>query len=246
MRQMRTIFGGLFFLLLIVGVVIACSDSSDSTTTSTTSNSANSGAAVAAVFGGSEETASLMQQLPSFLLDALVQEVLAQGEGEGPQEGEGGETCGEFEESAESSGPDNVTTTAYGTAGTYGSSSNSVTVTVDDFCQDEEGTVHTGNGPDGDGLFASFVVSEVTISCDDDSADTSMSGTGIFRNRPDDNIFPQIFGTFEVGGAAVNCTIELGEDEEILSSSCSNDAGDVVEQSSDVTCTADAGSDENA
>lgn len=222
-------------LLLIVPLALNMSCSSDSTTSNTLNNS-NSGAAVAAAFSSGSDSAVLLHRIPSHFLKFIIQEALAQQGEEG-----GGDTCGEFENSSTGSGPEHVTTFANGTAGTYGAAGNTVTVTEADFCQDEGGDQNSGNGPDENGLFAAFQVSNVTISCNDGSDDVTMSGSGIFRNLPSQNIFPQIFGQFQSGGSTFNCSISLGESEEIISASCSDDQGATIEQSSGVTCTADAG-----
>ncbi|MBI2339248.1 MAG: hypothetical protein HYU99_02615 [Deltaproteobacteria bacterium] len=109
----------------------------------------------------------------------------------------------------------------------------------DDFCQDSEGE-NSGDGPDGNGLFASYELEDdVTGECDDGSSITMKAGAnsaGIWRNT--DDCFPEIYGTFEMGdGTIVSCHICMTESAGVsgANTSCSS-GGSAVSLTSDVSC----------
>lgn len=221
------------YYILSAGLValIACG-SSTSTTTSSGGATANAAAAVGSAFsgGGSSSISNPESALLQEIVSAFAQRAIAQ---------ESNDTCDTLDEN-----PGNVTSSAQGTSGTYGSATDSVTVDADtDFCQDSSGSDNTDTGPGESGLFASFTLSSADISCDDGETLT-MSGTGIWRNRSDIDIYPEIFGQFEVTDSegtaeTVNCTLALDEDGDVdasLSSCTAEDDDSEIEIDSSVTC----------
>lgn len=206
---------------------------SSATTTSTTADFSNAGAMVAAAFSSATSSSMNQAALPMQLLNFIVANAQA-------QEGDTN-TCDESNNT-----PSNVTTTLTGEAGTYGSADDAITITNAEtaFCENTEGTIN--ENPD-DLLFASFTVSEATVSCDDDF-EATMSGEGIWRNRDDLGFFPQIYGTFTItieGSSGIaNCSISLNADSTVADASCSDTSGNAITLSEDISCTIDAG--ENA
>ncbi len=144
------------------------------------------------------------------------------------------DTCGEFdgEPGSEEGNPSGVSTAATITAGTYGSSSESVTVTADDDCES-----------DAENAFASFTLTEdVEGDCSSGGNVTMKSGSsGIFRNTSD--YVPEIYGTFSfvAGGTTytdVKCTIRMNGSGTIVAaeSSCEDSAGGALSLTSSDTC----------
>lgn len=209
-----------YVLVVLALLTVACSSSGSSTSSST--ELASAGAMVAAAFSSSASS-------------SLNQIVIRRAGTEG-----GGDTntC-----EVGDGGPSNVTTALTGTAGTYGSASDSVTITdtSSQFCASTDGTV---NENPSDLLFATFTVSEATVTCSDGSTAT-MAGSGIWRNRDDLGFFPQIYGTFTIttsdGSGEADCSIALNEDSTVNTASCSDSSGNSVSLNSDITCTIDAG-----
>lgn len=217
----------------LIGIV-ACGSSTTSTTSSTSSALSNSAAAVGSAFGGgsSSSVSNTQASLIRSIVAGFAQKAIAQSD----------ETCDTLEES-----PGNVTSSAQGTTGTYGSATDSVEVDADtDFCQDSNGSDNTDTGPGESGLFASFTLSSAEITCDDGETLT-MEGSGIWRNRSDIDIYPEIFGEFEVTDSdgtteTVNCSLALNADGDVDAdlSSCTTSDESEVDIDSTVTCTIDA------
>lgn len=232
--EMKKIFSilGLGSLLFIVSCGSSSSTSSSSSTT-TNAAVANTSSAVTAAFSSGSGSSSVNQQarLPMHILKALIAQARAQGSED---------TCDSV-----SNGPTNVTSSAQGNSGTFGSASDSVTVDTDtSYCQDSSGNSNTNSSNE---LFASFTVSSASVTCDDGN-NMTMSGTGIWRNRPSLGFYPQIYGTFTVVDAdgnseEVDCSIALSEGEEIDSSSTCTDSSDTaIEMDTSVSCSIDANS----
>lgn len=217
------------FVFIFVMVFVACGSSSGTSTTNDSGALGNTGAAVGAIFAsGGNSSLSTEVSLPVQLIDLFVKQALAQGSEN---------TCDNV-----SGGPTNVTSSAQGTSGTYGSSSDSQTVDADtDFCQDSSGNSNTNTNHE---LFASFSVSSASVTCDD-GVTMTMSGSGIWRNRPDLGYYPQIYGTFTITEngteSEANCSIALDSDENVASASCTDSDGTAVTIDSTVSCSIDAG-----
>lgn len=142
-------------------------------------------------------------------------------------------------------GPTGVFMSSRGGASDYpfGSVTDPMTIsTLDYYCSDANNQANTGTGPDGQGLFASFVIlAEPAGSCSDGTTFTFTKGSGITRNTQE--YYPEIFGRFEIsGGDELNCTIRMREDGtvDLDHSSCSEDNGTVVSFDTTTTCTIDA------
>lgn len=201
----------------------------------------NAAAAAASVFGNGLGGSNLV--ISSQLLNKYVEVALQESE-ESQISCEDDVNCTCVEDFS-SEGPQQVTTTGFADEGTYGSSSDPLTVTADDFCTQPDGEANTGNGADGAGLVAAFEISDaVNGACQDEEGDTftvsMLSGSsGIYRETND--YHPQIWGQFlfeveDEGQIQVDCTIFLGENEEVLSASCTDESGEVVSQDDASTC----------
>lgn len=159
-----------------------------------------------------------------------------------------GEICDGLWES-----PTGILTTPSESADTYGSASDNVVLALSDFCENHETeTENTGDGPDGNGRFAAFLLlQEVTGACvnsDNTSAGTAtlLAGSGVTRNRYDatsGDVTTEVFGTFQLNTAdqVVSCALvllngELQADE----SSCSDRAQNNIDLSTGVTCSMNA------
>jgi len=134
-----------------------------STTTSSSDGPGNVGAAIAAAFSG----------------------------GQGGSSSQASPMCAEFVGSPNGSGPAEVDGSDTITAGTYGVSTNSVTVTEDQDCQSD---------PTNPDAFMSFVLnSNIPANCDDGTMVTLLAGSsGIARNNETAGYYPEIYGTFDV------------------------------------------------
>ncbi len=213
-------------LVILATIAANCSSATDA-------DLGNTGAMVAAAFSSSGST-SLNQSIPLQLIKHLVAKARAQTQGGDTN------TCDDAE-----GGPENVTTTLTGTAGTYGSALDAVTITntSTEFCKTTEGST---NDNTDDLLFASFTVTSATVTCDD-ASEATLAGSGIWRNRDDLGYYPQIYGSFTItiGGTEgqADCSIALAADGVVASASCSDTAGTAISLSDDITCTIDAGDD---
>lgn len=141
--------------------------------------------------------------------------------------------------------PTGVFMSGRGGASTYpfGSATDPMTVSsTAHYCEDENNNANTGTGPDGQGLFATFVLlGEPEGSCDDGSSFTFTRGSGITRNTQE--YYPEIYGRFEIsGGDIVNCTLRMLESGtvDLAHSSCTDDQGVEVALDTTVSCTIDA------
>lgn len=210
-----------FVLWVLAGAAMACGSSSSSDSTTTSSSATNAGAAVAAIFG-TGSSSNVTASLPLQVLDFFIKKARAQS---------GGDTCTGIDEG----GPANVDVSASGSAGTYGSTASSVTLTTDNFCKDADGTDNTGTG-----LYGAFTLTgSATATCTDSTTVEMTAGTGVFRNTS--THFPEVYGTFTIDGSAYDCTMLLNEDQSVDSASCTDSEGAAVTLTSDVTCTIDAG-----
>jgi hypothetical protein len=110
------------------------------------------------------------------------------------------------------------------------------------YCEDGSGVENSGNGPDGQGRFASFLfLAEPQGECGDGSGFSFTKGSGIVRNTQE--YYPEIYGRFQVDGSQiVNCTLRLfeGGTLDLENSSCTEDDGTEIEMDSSVTCSIDA------
>ncbi len=199
------IFGS---LILVGGAVWSLSSCSDSSTATSNVPSAV-GSAVGSVFSSSGGDA--VRNLPVE-----------------------NDTCGEFRnEEGAGGGPEGVEMSASIEAGTYGSTSDPVTVTVDDDCESE-----------ATNAFAAFeLTADVAGTCTGDLSVTMKAGSaGISRNTSEYE--PEIFGTFsfDVNGTTyegIKCTIRLDGNGAVVTavSSCVDSAGAAVTMSASNTCT---------
>lgn len=139
----------------------------------------------------------------------------------------------------------------YKDAGTYGSAESPLTMSVDDFCTQPDGTANTGSGPQGFGRFAGFTLTgDITANCTASDGTTtqvvmSTGSTGIWRNTIAAHTGtahqPEIYGTFSLAAdgataATFRCTIIMGPGETILSSNCSDSTGTTVTAGISTTC----------
>lgn len=158
------------------------------------------------------------------------------------EEGSPNDTCQPLIDNTDE-GPEGVDVAAYGVAGSYGSTAELVDLAEDDFCTLSDGTENEGDGPDGEGLFASFeIIDDVLFECTDEGVSSIVmqpGSYGVWRNTAEHQ--PQIYGTFNylIDGAeeiSLSCTIFLGDDEEIVYANCSSAEGEVVVEESDTSC----------
>ncbi len=210
-----------FGLILLLGLSLgACGGSSSD---EETSEIENTGAAVSSMFSGgvSADTESLLKR---FTINST-----------------GATIC---DADNRFNAPTAVLMSARGgdSAYPYGSASDPMTITTTDFCEDANNQANAGTGPDGDGLFATFILlGDPEGSCDDGSSFSFTKGSGITRNTQEH--YPEIYGRFEIsGGSVANCTIRIFENGSIDSdnSSCSDDNGAAVALDNSVSCTIDA------
>ncbi len=143
-------------------------------------------------------------------------------------------TCSDFQN--QNSGSAGIEMSASITAGTYGPKAASVTVTAADDCEDDNTSTSA---------YAAFTITQdISASCDDGTTITLMPGsTGVFRNDDVQKHFPEIYGTFNVRDsdgteyAGIRCAIILGEQENVISATCEDSAGNAIAtNSSTVTC----------
>jgi len=243
-------------LIVIIGLIIlsliSCgSDTSGGSIGTGVSNppttTEQSASAVGAVFSASSSNNNISEvvRIPKYILDLAINQALAQQQQQQCDANDEACTCTYVEEN----GSDEITQTANGAAGTYGSAGTNVTLTDDDFCKDSDGNTNSGGGPDGNGRFATFTLSSaVSGTCTQDGTTRAFSMTsgssGIWRNTVASGSTPayepQIFGTFgfisEGVTSTYNCTIYLGSDETFLFSECTDENDIEVDQTTDATC----------
>lgn len=208
----------------ILGLTLLACGSSTSDTTSTDSSTADSnvGAAVSAVFGGSSQSASLNPSLTDKLASILIRQAQAQS---GPPTS----ACDSLSET-----PSDITMSTSITAGTYGLTSNSVTVTADDGCA--EG-----------GEYVGFTVTAHAMVCEDGSGNTQEitmeNCTGVWRINSS-TLLTEIYGTFSMSTGSetasdIKCSFTIdnsaGPDGELVGS-CEDASGNAVSQASDASC----------
>jgi hypothetical protein len=224
--------------------LIACNAVSSDTSTATATDSSTSADSAAAVtgslFGNSGSGAQLT--VSTAVLERFVEAA------EEDAEHQDNDTC-EPLISGEDQGPDGVSTAAYGDPGVYGSQNNEMAVEEGDFCAAADGTENEGDGPDGNGRFGAFeITDDVLFECTDEGVESIVmqaGSYGIFRNTAETEdapaYQPQIFGSFSylIDGTdevALDCTIYLDQSGTIAYADCSDEDGAVVVQESDTTC----------
>ncbi|HPF40623.1 MAG TPA: hypothetical protein P5081_17945 [Phycisphaerae bacterium] len=176
------------------------------------------GAAIAAIFSGGQEGGAPLS-VPAGAVSPDV-----------------GSTCRDFEDDSESNGPDGITVSAMITAGVYGASGASVTLTGDDDCESDNTS---------DDSFASFEIMEnIVATCENGSTVTLLpGGTGVYRNNETEGHFPEIYGTFNIADGDSNtfegvvCTIFLDEDQNVVEATCEDSDGNEIDvDTGDTTC----------
>lgn len=209
-----------YFFIFFSILLLAC-QGGDTTGGTETGNAfeKNIGAVVGSLFGEEDQSAGL--------LALLVRE--AQAQVDRPP------FCEWIEEENNDEG---ITFSGQVTAGTYGKSGSSVTVTSQDGCS--EG-----------GTFASFFVQFKEMDCtgeDNESFTLTMENcSGVFREDTTLQI-TQIYGTFTMTSGSetatdIRCSFTIPYSNEgggeQLSGSCEDSDGNEIEQSNDTTCAAD-------
>jgi hypothetical protein len=155
---------------------------------------------------------------------------------------------------SDTAGPDagTVKIGSYSAPGAYGSLNYLNQLEADGSCALEDGSANPAT--DQSSLVASFeLVGTVDGSCTEDDGVTTIAmlpgSTGIWRNTQEYS--PQIWGTFNflINGTreiTLDCTIFLGEGEEVLFADCTNDSGTVVAQDTSASCSIESGADSGA
>lgn len=234
-----------FFLIFA-----ACGDNSVGTgisnpPTSTTTKSA--AAAISSLFTQNDSEASVSASLVTLRKLNQTQD----GNPQGCPDDDPACTCQSGGANSEDNGgPENVSTLLYGDAGTFGSVNFLVTLAESEYCELEDGTENSGNGPDDNGRFASFtLIGSVDVNCSGDNSTITMktSSSGVWRNTVADGSAeahqPEVYGNFifDVDGTdvAVNCTIYMDGNEQIIFSDCNDENGDTIEQEAEESCSAE-------
>lgn len=184
----------------------------------------NATTAIGAVFSsGGSASLNAKSSLSHILFQFVVREAMAQS---------GGNTC-----SSLNNGPLHVDSSAQGATGVYGSSVDFVALDAQlDFCQNPSGNV---NDNSDNQLFATFTIPSATITCG--AQVFLISGGGVWRNRPDLGIYPQVYGTFTmtVAGAepvSADCYMGLNASDEIVEGGCTNENSEVIQQDNGAIC----------
>lgn len=222
-------------MTIVVPSLVACGSAHDAGTSVSTGNDSADVAAAAAgsLFSSGDAQLSISK--------GLLARFVEQAE-EYEQQGSPNDTCEPLLNNTEDS-PEGVDATAYGVAGSYGSTADLVDLSEEDFCALPDGTENVGDGPDGEGLFASFeLIDDVLFECtgEGQSSIVMQSGSyGVWRNTEEHQ--PQIYGTFNylidgVEEIAMSCTIYIGDAGEIVYANCSSAEGEVVVEESDTSC----------
>ncbi len=222
-RSMRKI-GGIF----LAGLLLACQGGSTTGGTETGNASESSiGAAVGSIFSSESDSAAFQSRrsIPLRLVALLVKEAQAEGEGSSS-------ACDMSDE-----GPDGISISPTVAADTYGVSSDEVTVTAADGC-------------DQGGTYASFTITSRSMDCTNNGEELIMTmtdSTGVFTEDAEANA-TRIYGTFNVavgGGepsADIRCSFTIPYSNEggnqQLSGTCEDRNGNTIEQSSDTICEA--------
>ena len=182
------------------------------------------GAAIGALFGSRNKSALRVQPtLPTRLVQLLIQTAEAASQNH--------TACDPVTDN-----PSGVTTSNTITAGSYGISTNSITVTA-------------ANGCDQGGEFASFTISSHTLACTDSKGNSSSvtmtKSTGVFRENATLNA-TQIYGNFNLASGSssstrVACSFVItnpqqGHGTGQFSGSCEDSQGNPITQTTDTTC----------
>ncbi len=210
--------------LLMPFVLGACSSGSGGTSTESSSASDTVGAAVGSIFSSESDSAAFQSRrsIPLRLVALLVKEAQAEGEGSSS-------ACDMSDE-----GPDGISISPTVAADTYGVSSDEVTVTAADGC-------------DQGGTYASFTVSSHSMDCTNNGEELTMTmtdSTGVFTEDAEANA-TRIYGTFNVAVGdgepeIVDCSFTITHGSETggeFTGSCEDSEGEPIEQSSDASCT---------
>ncbi len=232
MRTWKDIFVKTTIVLITI-IFVACSSSSQVGTGVGNSSDLDSAASAVANVFSSGATASISAQMAIAYLEA--------------EEEYFEELDCEVEDctcvyAGDSNGPAAVQDTLYGVAGTYGSAEDPLAITVDDFCELEDGTENSGLD-----LVAAFeLTDDIEGSCDnadglEDTIVMQSGSSGVWKNTNDYS--PQIFGHFNflVNGEEeleINCTIYLAQDTEgtVEYATCTDADGELIVQDSSATC----------
>lgn len=137
--------------------------------------------------------------------------------------------------------PLQVKATPTGTATSYGSSGDNITLSSSDFCNDSSGNENTGSGPDSNGLFGTFEIREdISSSCSSDTVTLGAGSSGVFRNDSSGNV--TLYGTFTMtinsSSSSLDCTLTLQSDGTASSVDCTDAAGTSFSADSSDSCTA--------
>lgn len=132
-----------------------------------------------------------------------------------------------------------IKATPIGTAASYGSSDDSITLASSDFCNDTSGNENSGSGTDGNGLYGSFEIRQDLISsCSSSSITLNSGSSGVFRNDSSGNV--TLYGSFSMtisaSTSSLDCTIEFDSSGNLISASCSDSSGTVIEADSSDSC----------
>ena len=120
---------------------------------------------------------------------------------------------------------------------TFGSASDQITTTQEDFCADGEFNENSGSGPDGNGRFARFTtIAETNHACsgrDGSSVNDINRGYGIFR-WVEGSL--EIYGKFFANNNELDCSITLSSTGSISSASCTNTDEEEIELDTTSSC----------
>lgn len=223
-------------MTIAIPAFVACGATNGTSTDATVADESvtNAVAAAGSMFSSGDSQLSISRGL----LARFVEEA-QDAEGESSPN----DTCYPLINNIEEDSPNGVNVAPYGEPGSYGSTAHSAEVAEDDFCTLPDGTENEGNGPDDEGRFGSFeIIDDVLFECTNESESTIImqaGSYGVYRNTEDHQ--PQIYGTFNylIDGEeeiTLSCTIFLGDDEEIVYANCSSDAGEVVVDETNTSC----------
>lgn len=210
--------------VLMLALLSSCGAGGATGGTETGNSTDKLAAAVTTIFGDQNKNAGLTKKsVPAQLLAMMVRDAYAQSERSTSACVENGH------------GGNDITMSSSITAGTYGISTNAVTVTAADGCVQG-------------GQYLAFSISSHALSCTDSGGGATVvtmnDSFGIWRVNPV-TLNSEIYGTFGIfsstGSAAnIKCSFTIdnsnGQDNG-LEGSCEDSAGNGLTQTSGVTCT---------
>jgi hypothetical protein len=182
----------------------------------------NSLSAMAALFQPSAIASSQSAVLVNHILSLFVSDARAIG---------GASTCSDTPPDAISFDYDGEATDFADGTHTYGAASQSLTLELDDFCNDSNFPLveNTGTGPDGNGLFLSYtfrVDSAATATCasDDGVMTATLGGAGVYRLNGEHIELYGLFHTLSDSSEFdANCTLILNmSDGSVFDGVCSD------------------------